>query len=83
MAELIEKNPLTRTNAHEFDLHKPVSVVQKEFVYNDELSISTNVTEFFNLLMPTDDKTRDLAKFTESQARCQEWGIYRQGRITA
>ena len=72
LAELIEKKPLNCTNAQEFNLPKPVSAMQEEFVYNDELSVSANVTEFINLLMPTDDQIRDLAKFTESQAKCQE-----------
>ena len=66
LSELIEKKPLNRINAREFNLPKPVSAVQKEFVYNDELSISAIVTEFINLLMPTDDQIRNLAKFTES-----------------
>ena len=83
LGELIEKKPLSRTNAHEFNLPKSVSAVQKEFVYNNKFSISANVTEFINLLMQTDDQIRDLAKFTESQAKCQEWDIHRQGRITA
>ena len=80
--ELIEKKPLNCTNARRFNLPKPVSEVQQEFVYNHELSVSANVTEFTNLLMPTDDQTRDLAKFTQSQAKCQEWCINRQGKIT-
>ena len=42
--ELIEKKLLNRTNPREFNLLKPVSGVQKEFAYNDELSVSTNVT---------------------------------------
>ena len=66
LSELIEKKPLNHINAREFNLPKPVSAVQKEFVYNDELSISAIVTEFINLLMPTDDQIRNLAKFTES-----------------
>ena len=33
--------------------------------------------------MLTYDQIRDLAKFIESQAKCQEWGIHRLGRITA
>ena len=73
MAELIEKKPLSCTNALEFNLPKPVAAVQKEFIYNDELSVSANFMEFINILMPSDDKIRDLAKFTESQAKCQEW----------
>ena len=79
LAELIEKKPLNHTNVHGFNLPKPASAAQKEFVYNDELSVPTNVMEFINLLMPTDDQIRDLAKFTESQTKCQEWGIHRQG----
>ena len=76
LAELIEKKPLNRTNAREFNLPKPVSALQREFVYNNELSVFTNVMEFINLLMPTDDQIRDLAKFTESQVKCQECGIH-------
>ena len=83
LAELIEMKPLNRANAREFNLPKPISAVLKEFVCNDELSVSANVTEFINLLMPTDDQIRGPAKFTESQAKCQEWGIHRLGRITA
>ena len=83
LTELIEKKPLNCTNSREFNLPKPVSAVQKELVYNDELSVSANVTEFINLLMPIDDQIRDFVKFTESQAKCQEWDIHRQGRITA
>ena len=83
LAELIGKKPLNRTNVCEFSLPKHVSAVEKEFVYNKELSVSANVTEFINLLMPTGDQIRDLAKFTESQGKCQECGIHRQGRITA
>ena len=52
LAELTEKKPFNRTNPREFNLPKPVSAVQKEFVYNDELSVSANVMEFINLLMP-------------------------------
>ena len=55
-----------------FNLPKPVCAAQGEFVYNDELSVSANVTEFTDLLMPTNYQTRDLAKFTESQAKFQE-----------
>ena len=33
--------------------------------------------------MPTDDQIRELAKFTELQAKCQQWGIHRLGRTTA
>ena len=84
IAKLIEKKPLNGTNARDFNLHKSVSLVQKEFVYNDELSVFANVTKFINLVMPTtDDQIRDLAKFTESQAKCQQWGIHRHGRTTA
>ena len=75
LAELIEKKPLNCTNVRKFNLPKPVSAVQQEFVYNHELSVSANVTGFINLLMPTD------AKFTQSQAKCQEWCINRQGKI--
>ena len=82
MGELIEKKPFKCTNAQVFNLPKPVCAAQGEFVYNDELSVSANVTEFTDLLMPTNYQIRDLAKFTESQAKFQEWGIYRQGRIT-
>ena len=48
LAELIEKKPLNCTNAREFNLPKHVSAVQKECVYNGELSVSTNVTEFIS-----------------------------------
>ena len=82
LAELIEKKPLNCTNVRKFNLPKPVSAVQQEFVYNHELSVSANVTGFINLLLPTDDQIRDLTKFTQSQAKCQEWCINRQGKIT-
>ena len=75
LSELMEKKALNRTNACEFNLPKPISAVQKEFVYNDELSVSANVTEFINLLIPTDDQIRDLEQFTESKSKCQEWGV--------
>ena len=50
-----------------FNLPKLVSAAQKEFVYSDELNVSANITELINLLMPTDDQIRDIAKFTESK----------------
>lgn len=55
LAEMIEKTPLNRTDALEFNLPKPVSVVEKELIYNNELSLSADIMEFINLLMPTDD----------------------------
>lgn len=79
---MIEKKPLDYIYACEFNLPKPISAVLKEFVNNDELNISANVTEFINLLMAKDDQIRELAKFAESQAKCQEWDIHRLGRIT-
>ena len=71
-AELIEKKPLDYIYACEFNLPKPISAVLKEFVNNDELNISANVTEFISLFMPTSDQIRDLTKFTEKQAKCHE-----------
>ena len=56
LAEPIEKKLLNRTNAREFNLPKLVPAVQKELIYNHELSVSANATEFINLLMPTDDQ---------------------------
>ena len=55
LAEMIEKTPLNRTDAREFILPKPVSAVEKELIYNNELSLSADIMEFINLLMPTDD----------------------------
>ena len=60
LAELIEKKPLNRTNAREFNLPKHVSAVQKEFVYNDELSVSACVTEFINLETLQNSQNRKL-----------------------
>ena len=42
LAEMIEKNPLNHTNAREFYLPKPVSAVEKELIYNNELSFSAD-----------------------------------------
>ena len=52
--------------------------MQKEFNYNDELSISANVTEFINLLMPKDDQIRGL-----QNSQNHKLNVHQLGRVTA
>ena len=82
-AEVMEGKRLSAKEQPVYEVPDNILKVADNFIYNNNLSIEQNVTNFTNKINVTCKQINDLKEATSSQGLSEQWQIQRKGRRTA